>query len=210
MDNQDSQTVQKNFGNQSIFEKDFFYEEISPEIEKRILGTSYPANCGIPLEDLRYVKVKHYDFNGNVKDGELIVNASVAGELIDILVELYEHKYPIAKMVLIDEYGADDEKSMEDNNTSCFNYRNIDSSERLSLHSYGLAIDINPLYNPYVRTGFGERNVLPANASIYVDRNSSLQGMIIKDDICYNAFISRGWKWGGEWSAYKDYQHFYK
>ena len=123
---------------------------------------------------------------------------------------MYYRRYPIEKIILIDEYGGNDEKSMADNNSSCFNYRNIDFSNKISLHSFGMAIDINPLYNPYVRSGYGHRNILPLNAGKFVDRSTFYQGMIFKNDICYNSFIKRGWKWGGDWDGLKDYQHFYK
>jgi hypothetical protein len=189
---------------------DFYYTNISNEIKNRIFGISYPKECEVPLNDLKYVKVLHYDFHQNIKTGELIVNTLVAKDITKIFKELYDNKYPVEKIRLIDEYDADDEKSMADNNTSCFNYRRIDSSSTLSSHSYGLAVDINPLYNPYVRTGFGNRNILPAEGAKFVDRTLNIPGLIVKDDICYRTFIKKGWQWGGDWTDRKDYQHFYK
>lgn len=188
----------------------FTYEPITEEIKSRIAGISYPENCPVSLDDLRYVKVRYIDFDGNTKNGELIVAASVAQDIVEIFKELYDASYPIAKIKLIDDYNGDDEASMEDNNSSAFNYRNIDGQDTISLHSYGTAIDINPYYNPYVRTGFGDRDVLPVNATAYVDRTVDFPGKITNGDICYNTFISHGWKWGGDWTGTIDYQHFYK
>ena len=124
--------------------------------------------------------------------------------------ELYDAKYQIEKIKLIDDYDANDDKSMADNNSSAFCYRVVDGTDVLSDHSYGMAVDINPLYNPYVRTEYGDRNILPVNATEYADRTKDFAHKIEKGDICYNAFIKRGFKWGGEWEGTVDYQHFYK
>lgn len=107
---------------------------------------------------------------------------------------------------MIDEYSANDELSMSDNNTSSFCYRLVNNTKFISKHSKGLAIDINPLYNPQVKNN----TVYPANGKPYIDRNKNVKGMIKKGDACYNAFILRGWKWGGNWKNVKDYQHFEK
>jgi hypothetical protein len=95
---------------------------------------------------------------------------------------------------------------MAENNTSAFNFRRITNSTTISKHGYGVAIDINPIQNPYIR---GE-TILPPAGEEYLDRSNIRMGMITKGDICYQAFISRGWKWGGDWSTPKDYQHFEK
>ena len=188
----------------------FYYEPISEKVKDRINGISYKENDKVHYSDLRYVVVKYYDFNREVKEGELIVNVQAADDILAIFKELYDNEYQIEKIKLIDEYNADDDASMADNNTSAFNYRTIDGTDNISDHSYGIAIDINPLYNPYVRNGYGDRNVLPVNGAVYADRNAEFDHKIVKGDVCYNAFISRGWKWGGEWTGVVDYQHFYK
>ncbi|MDE5823562.1 MAG: M15 family metallopeptidase, partial [Lachnospiraceae bacterium] len=128
----------------------FYYTALTEEIKERITGKSYPdteESLQISYEDLAYVHVLHYDFQAQVQEGELICNQSIAQDLVDIFHELYESQYPIEKIRLIDEYDADDEASMADNNTSCFNYRTVPGRTKLSNHSYGCAIDINPLYN---------------------------------------------------------------
>jgi len=189
----------------------FVIETISQEIKDRINGKSYGKDCTVPYEDLRYVKVLYWGFDDQSHEGELIVNKAIAEDIVAIFKELYEHKYPIEKMVLVDEYDADDNVSMAANNTSAFNFRLVDNgSGRLSKHSYGLAIDINPLYNPYVRKINGKTVVSPENGEKYADRSLDCPYFIKKDDICYKAFTSRGFTWGGEWKNSKDYQHFEK
>lgn len=189
----------------------FVIETISQEIKDRINGKSYGKDCTVPYEDLRYVKVLYWGFDDQSHEGELIVNKAIAEDIVEIFKELYENKYPIEKMVLVDEYDADDNASMAANNTSAFNFRLIDNgSGRLSKHSYGLAIDINPLYNPYVRKINGKTVVSPENGEKYADRSLDCPYFIKKDDICYKAFTSRGFTWGGEWKNSKDYQHFEK
>lgn len=186
----------------------FVKQEITEEIFSRIQGLSYSDECSLPLSQLNYIKVLHYGFDGVVHEGELIVNKQIADDIIEIFKELFEAKYPIEKMTLIDEYNADDDISMEDNNTSCFNYREIQGTSTLSNHSYGMAIDINPLYNPYVKENSKETIILPKSARSYTDRELDCEYYIKKDDICYNAFIKRGFTWGGDWKSVKDYQHF--
>lgn len=188
----------------------FYYEDITEQLAQKINGKSYKPNNDIAITQLKHVVVQYIDFSNNTQTGELIVNEKIAQDTVDIFKELYLASYPIEKIKLIDEYDANDELSMEDNNTSCFNYRTVDGKTTLSDHSYGLAIDINPLYNPYVRTDMGDRNVLPVNGTAYADRSISFPYKIIKNDVCYNAFVSRGFKWGGEWNSPIDYQHFYK
>ena len=188
----------------------FCFQELDQSIIDRIYGKSYKEYCDIPYSDLRYVRVLHTDFDGQTRIGELIVNKAIAQDVADIFKELYEISYPIEKMLLIDEYDADDIKSMEDNNTSAFNFRYIEGTTKRSVHSYGLAIDINPLYNPYVRTKNDKLEVLPESAAEYADRTRDNIYYIKKDDPCYKAFTSRGFTWGGEWKNSKDYQHFEK
>ena len=191
-------------------EEEFYYEPVSDELKRYMDGKSYRENDRISYDDLAHVVVKYIDFDWNVREGELIVNKKIAQDVVDIFKELYNEKYQIEKIRLVDEYNGDDDASMADNNTSAFNYRVIDGTDEISDHGYGLAIDINPLYNPYVRTDFGDRNVLPVNGAQYADRSKEFEHKIVKEDVCYNAFKKRGFLWGGEWDSPVDYQHFYK
>ena len=189
----------------------FYISQITDDIFARIKGSSYPDGCTLSLDELRYIHVLHYDFDGNITDGEIIVNTSVAEDVLEIFRELFDIEYPIEKMTLIDAYDADDERSMEDNNTSAFNYRFIAESTTLSNHALGLAIDINPLYNPYVYIRKdGSTFLQPYNAGDYVDREKDNPYYIRRNDDCYNIFISHGFTWGGDWNTKKDYQHFEK
>ncbi len=188
----------------------FYSSQINKAVKKRITGNSYKENKEIPLSDLRYIRVLYYGFDKKTHIGELIVNKSISKDILAIFKELYKAKYPIEKMVLIDEYDAEDEASMEDNNTSAFNYRTIAGSKTLSKHAMGLAVDINPLYNPCVEKTNGKTVVAPASGKKYTDRSLANEYYIKKNDICYKAFTKRGFTWGGSWNSLKDYQHFQK
>lgn len=180
---------------------------ITKEIKKKINGVSWNDNAPYPIEDLAYVRVSYIDFEGNTKVGELIVHKLVAKDVLAIFKELYKKRFPIEKIMLIDEYNADDNASMEDNNSSALCVRNTtDKDKELSKHAYGLAVDINPVQNPYVR---GD-SVYPPQGTKYLDRTNIRKGMIIENGDCYNTFLKRGWTWGGNWNDLKDYQHFEK
>lgn len=199
--------------------EDFYYEPLSDNLCRYITGISYPAtdsaeeaaSLAVSYDDLRYVHVLHYDFDGNPTEGELICNKYIAQDLVEIFYELYYNEYQIERMVLIDEYDGDDTASMEDNNTSCFNYRVVEGSESLSKHAYGLAIDINPFYNPYVTyEKDGTEKVSPVAALGYADRSVSFPYKIDEEDLCCRLFKEHGFIWGGNWNSLKDYQHFQK
>lgn len=183
--------------------------ELPEDVRQRIWGVSYHENENISLEELRYLRVLHIGFDGLPHIGELIVNQRVAEDVLEVMAELYRQSYPIEKMLLIDEYGAEDSLSMADNNTSAFNYREIAGSGRLSKHAKGLAIDINPLYNPYVKqTGEGEAAVSPPEGAAYADRAQEFPYKIEEGDLCCQLFGAHGFIWGGSWNSVKDYQHF--
>lgn len=189
-----------------LYREGFTAEELPEEIKDRIMGVSYKENPYVKLSDLSYLRVRYYDVEHKVKSGELIVAKKLAEEVLDIFYELFEGGYEIEKIRLVDEYDADDERSMADNNSSAFNYRVVADTNTISAHSYGRAIDINPLTNPYI---VGDK-VMPANAVQYADREKSFEHKIDRTDLCYCIFKRHGWKWGGDWRNSKDYQHFYK
>lgn len=175
-------------------------------------GGSFPKGCTVKRTDLRYLRLLHYNYDGKVQTGELVCNKAVAADLIDIFRELYENKYQIQRMVLIDEYDASDETSMSANNSSAFCFRTIKGAKRLSKHAQGLAVDINPLQNPCVSYNAQsavrrvEPNVAEANKNVH--RKSGTAHQIDKNDLCYKLFVSHGFRWGGAWRTKKDYQHF--
>ena len=190
--------------------QDFYQQEITDDIFARIEGKSFKANCTTSREDLRYLRVLHYNKEREVQEGELICHKDIADDLLVIFQELYKAAYPIERMVLIDEYDADDEASMRANNTSAFNFRPASGMRRLSSHSTGMAIDINPLYNPLVRYREGQTRVFPTTAAAYMDRTKYFPYKIEKGDLCYRLFKKYGFSWGGDWKSSKDYQHFEK
>ena len=190
--------------------QDFYQQEITDEIFSRIEGKSFKANCTTSREDLRYLRVLHYNKDREVQEGELICHKDIAEDLLAIFQELYKAAYPIERMVLIDEYDADDEASMRANNTSAFNFRYASGMKRLSSHSTGMAIDINPLYNPLVKHREGQTRVFPTTAAAYMDRTKYFPYKIEKGDLCYRLFKKYGFSWGGDWKSSKDYQHFEK
>ena len=186
----------------------FFIKKIDDAIFSRIKGKSYKDDCTLPLEDLRYIHVLHKDLNGNTREGEIICNAYIAFDLLDIFMKLYEADYPIEKIRLVDEYNADDETSMRDNNSSCFNFRFISHTTKISKHGLGFAIDINTLYNPYIKEVDGKRHIEPSTAEPYTDRTKDFDYKIDENDLCYKLFTAHGFEWGGNWKTVKDYQHF--
>ncbi len=207
------------------YKEGFYYEPLSNDLISYITGISYPAlpseapegtlNVGeqndISYADLRYVHIIHYNFDGKLAEGELICHNSIAEDLVEIFYDLYASEYQIEKVTLIENYNGDDTASMADNNTSCFNYRVVDGTKSLSRHALGLAIDINPLYNPYIRYDKkGGQTVSPVEGEAYADRTVSFPYKIDPDDLCYRLFTEHGFTWGGNWNSSKDYQHFQK
>lgn len=197
-------------GKGGVYAPGFSCSEITDGIKERINGLSYKKDCSVPYGDLRYIRVLHVDFNGETQQGELICHKSIAPDVLEIFYALYQAAYPIDKIRLIDEYGADDDLSCADNNTSCFNYRMIGHTEILSKHALGLAIDINPFYNPYVTYPNGRIRITPFGSEAYADRSKDFPHKIDEHDLCYHLFTKHGFTWGGHWHALKDYQHFEK
>ena len=189
---------------------EFYAREIDSALFARIDGRSYKKGCRVPLADLRYLQVLHVGFDGETHVGELICNQAIADDLLEIFQVLYAARYPIERMVLIDEYDADDTRSMEANNSSGFNYREIRNTGKLSNHSFGYAVDINPLRNPCVIERNGRVSVEPEAGRPYADRTQEFTGKIDREDLCYREFRKHGFVWGGDWQSLKDYQHFEK
>ncbi|MBR6878760.1 MAG: M15 family metallopeptidase [Bacteroidales bacterium] len=190
-----------------VFHRQLFISGPVPEqVQQRMIGKSMPANIPISFNELRYLQLPYYDFEGNIQIGEMVCNKAIADDLLDIFRILFHFEYPFQSIRLVDDFDGDDEASMQANNTSCFNYRNISGSQLLSKHALGRAIDINPLQNPWVR---GSRTY-PSTATPYRDRSRDFPHKIDKQDLCYRVFKWKGFFWGGEWKTAKDYQHFHK
>ena len=190
-----------------VFRPGFLCDTIPPAVEARMRGKSYPEGAKIGLDELRYLRVAYYDFDGIQHMGELVCNVAIAQDLLEIFRALYEAEYPIRSIRLVDDFGGSDDESMLADNSSCFNYRVVAGTTRLSNHARGLAIDINPFENPYI-TQSGK--VLPEGSEQYVDRTKDFPHKIDEQDLCYRLFIEHGFTWGGAWRTVKDYQHFEK
>lgn len=191
----------------------FGFREIDDVVFGRMrMGGSFPADCTVARSDLRYVWLLYVGYDGGVYRGEMVCNRLIAEDIVEIFRELYRNGYRIGRMVLIDEYEADDVSSMRDNNTSCFCFRRVAGSKVLSKHAMGLAVDVNPLYNPYVRLDARGRVVM-VSPDTEVARKCATRGgrmahLIDRKDLCYRLFVKHGFRWGGDWRRVKDYQHF--
>ena len=186
---------------------------ITPQIKKRMIeGNSWRKGCPVALKDLRYLRVKHINFNGKDVMGEIIVHKEVAAEVTEIFKALYHADYPIRKMRLVSDYKGSDWQSIESDNTSAFNCRKATGSKKWSKHSYGKAIDINPIENPYIsRKGhISHKASLTYKKRVHKSTMYADKAILLKKDKAVKIFKKYGWKWGGDWSKVKDYQHFFK
>ena len=190
-------------------DKCFAAEPIPDGVWARMQGKTFKENPYIGREDLRHVRALHWDYDNQMHVGEMVCNVQIADRLVSILRQLFDAKYPIQRMLLPDVYNADDETQMRDNNSSCFCYRNIAATNNLSKHARGLAVDINTLYNPYIKTlADGTLLIEPATGEPYCDRSWDFPYKITHDDLCFKLFTAAGFEWGGDWTNRKDYQHF--
>jgi hypothetical protein len=170
------------------------------------LGATWRPECPVGPKSLRRIDIDYLGFDGDTHRGQLVVNDDVVDDVIAIIDELRRIRYPIEKMQTVDHYpGAEDELSMQDNNTSAFNCRPLPGSAAWSLHAYGRAIDINPLVNPYIDAA---GDLQPKTARPYLDRSRDDLGLLHAGDAAVRVFTDRGWRWGGNWRNPIDYQHF--
>jgi D-alanyl-D-alanine carboxypeptidase len=176
---------------------------IPPSIRERMIGSSWHRGCPVPIRKLRLVGVSIHRFDGTVSRRRLVIHRRQAHNIVTVMHKLWRADYPIRRMRLIDAYDANDRRSMRADNTSAFNCRYVSGTNRWSMHAYGLAIDINPVENPYVSGSY----VSPAKGATYADRPYK-RGVIHAGDKVVRAFASVGWGWGGYWSGAQDYQHF--
>jgi hypothetical protein len=185
----------------------FRSEPVPAALLDKIRHTTWHPGCPVPPEDLRQLKLTYHDFKNSDRVGTLLVHKDLADEVVRYFTNLYRHGFLIERMVPVEEYGGNDDTSMAANNTSAFNCRDVTGKPGVySNHSWGRAIDINPLTNPYVK---GD-TVLPPAGRRYLDRTKSFPGSILKDGFVVREFESAGWTWGGRWLDRQDYQHFEK
>jgi len=188
---------------------------IDKKIEKRMRhGGSYRKGCPVPLRDLRYLRMTYRGFDGKDHTGEMIVHRSIAPEVTKIFGELYRTGYPIHRMRLVSDYRASDFDSIEADNTSAFNCRPVTGGTKWSRHSYGKAIDINPIENPYISRNGHIAHKASLRYGIKGRKHRSNapkdKAILLRNDPAVRLFKQRGWRWGGDWHSIKDYQHFDK
>ena len=179
---------------------------ISEELAASLTGVSWKEGCPVPISDLVLLNIPHWNMQGQIIWGDLIVNKDCAEDVSNVFFKMYLSEFPIERMQLVYRFDGDDDQSMRANNTSSFNCRHVGGSNRWSEHAHGHAVDINPLMNPWVRGDKFE----PKTAEDFVDRSKQQPGMIKDGDMVVKAFKEIGWSWGGYWSKSKDYQHFSK
>jgi hypothetical protein len=175
---------------------------IGPDLADRMRPSSWRPGCPVPLRDLRYVRVSFVGFDGAAGYGRLVVHEDQAAAVVEVFRSLYAQRFPIRRMRLVDAYDGIDARSMSADNTSAFNCRRVTGGTSWSEHSYGRAVDLNPVQNPYVSGAI----VQPPAGAAYVDRSPLRKGMVTRG--VRSAFSAVGWSWGGSWTAKKDYQHF--
>ncbi|MFE9255637.1 M15 family metallopeptidase [Streptomyces sp. NPDC006879] len=190
----------------------FFARTDSPGLEAKVsavpataLATTYRPGCPVPPERLRLIQMNHWGFDGKLHAGELVVRDEVVRDVLSVFERAFEERFPIRRMQVADRYQGSDARAMAADNTSAFNCRPVTGDPgRLSRHSWGDAIDVNPSENPYVDVG---GRVHPAASDAYLDRDPLRPGMVHTDGPLVKAFAEVGWEWGGTWSN-PDYQHF--
>jgi hypothetical protein len=170
-----------------------------------MVGRSWRPGCPVPLRDLRVIAMTFWGFDRTAHRGRLVVHRRYTDEMVRVFRRLYEERFPIRRMRLVDRYGADDKRSMRADNTSAFNCRwRAGICCTWSQHAYGRALDLNPVENPYVFNG----DFSPPNGAPFLDRSRHRRGMVHRHDAVWWAFRAVGWSWGGDWRGEKDYQHF--
>ena len=183
---------------------DAFEWSARPVPEDVLARSSWREGCPVTPKQLVYLTMTHHGFDGRHHTGEMIVNVTVADDVVEVFRQLWEAGFPIEQMRVISAEEIDAHPTGDFNDTTSFVCRPAVGSSSWSQHAYGLAIDINPFHNPYVR----EDVVLPELASAYVDREVVRPGMIYEGDVVTRAFDAIGWGWGGRWSSLDDWMHF--
>jgi hypothetical protein len=175
-----------------IIDSDYTFEEI-------FLNSNVPVNI---RKNLNLISVEYFSFDDKLHRGQVLIHKGLANDIIEIFKVIKAEKFPVSKVIPINKYNWFDEKSMNDNNTSAFNFRFVKGSSLLSSHALGRAIDINPVQNPHVKNG----KTIPVNSKYDVN----VRGTISTNTFLVKEFAKRGWDWGGFWKRNKDYQHFEK
>lgn len=177
--------------------------ELTDKQKRWMTGETWHKGCPTALRQLRLLHVSSYDFNGNIVIGRVVVNSKVAQDIVDVFRSLYRDGFQIEQLDTRELYPPDKRPDLS-NPSVAFNCRKIAGSTSWSQHAYGLALDLNPIQNPWVKGS----DVVPNAGKDYLDRTLGLPGMIVRGDSTVAAFTDIGWGWGGKWSSLKDYMHF--
>ncbi len=190
-----------------------FAGRISPVpalVEADMLGKTWEPGCPVPMADLRLLRFNYLGFTDEIKRGRMVVHEDVATDVLSVFEQLFEARFPFKHVELSSRWRPNGPVDTTRSKTAAFNCRpalnpDLTPTGTWSEHAYGLAIDINPLQNPYVAP---DGTVQRPAAEVYLDRTRDLPGMIHDGDLVVRAFAGIGWEWGGHWSGSKDYMHF--
>jgi hypothetical protein len=170
------------------------------------LHYSWRPGCPVAPSHLRRVRMTYWGFDDSQHRGALVVNATAVKDVVKVFRVIYSARFPIRRLRPIDAYRGVDERSLAADNTAAFNCRYVigPGPKRWSVHAYGLAIDVDPVENPYIESG----RVHPRAGRAYLNRSRIRPGMAYRGGLLVQAFASVGWQWGGRWTSAPDYQHF--
>jgi hypothetical protein len=178
---------------------------VAPALRRRMTGRSWHRGCPVGIRRLRDVRLGFWGFDRHVHRGRVVVNVKAVPAVRRVFARLYARRFPIRHLRLVDAYRGSDFRSIEADNTSAFNCRRATGSQRWSQHAYGLAVDVNPIENPYV---YADGTTTHPASRPYLDRADVRPGMAVPGGPLVNAFDAAGWGWGGRWTGARDYQHF--
>jgi hypothetical protein len=183
---------------------DRFEATSGPVPDDVIARSTWDSNCPVSIDELAYLNLSFWGFDGRPHTGEMIVNVSVVADVITVFETLFVERFPIEEMRVVTLEELDAPPTGDGNNTTAFVCRPVVGGTRFSQHAYGLAVDINPFHNPYIKGDL----ILPELAVDYLDRTRLLPGMIVEGDVVVQAFDDIGWGWGGRWRSLTDTHHF--
>jgi hypothetical protein len=183
----------------NYYRQDVIILDSQMTLDQALVNNSIPASLKNKLD---IVGVYYYSFDNKLHRGQVVIRRELGEDIKQIFSEIENSHFPINKVVPISKYNWSDIASMEDNNSSAFNYRTVQNTKLISSHAKGIAIDINPLLNPQIKHG-----IVSPPAIVY---DPSKPGTLTTNSVVVKAFTKRGWQWGGYWQSTKDYQHFEK